>query len=97
AGARGGGRGGVRRGGSAVRGGPGGPAPAPQPRAWRDATLISNSTIVATAEEVRAIGRRIQELLAPYVVTKRDNPPADARPVHTAVRLAPAPQRPAAS
>lgn len=68
-----------------------------QPRAWRDATLISNSTLVATAEEVRALGRRIQELLAPYVVTKRDNPPAEARLVHTAVRLAPAPQRPAAS
>lgn len=68
-----------------------------QPRAWRDATLISNSTIVATAEEVRALGRRIQELLAPYLVAGRGERPADARLVHAALRLTPAPQRPPAS
>ena len=64
-----------------------------EPLEWREAWLVANNTIVATAEELRAIGRRIQEVLAPYAVAERDARPEGARLVHTAVRLAPAPKR----
>jgi predicted ArsR family transcriptional regulator len=67
-----------------------------EPRAWRDATLVSNSTIVVTAEELRDIQDRLQAVLAPYLLRDRQvaehatgRPPEGARLVHAAIRLAP--------
>jgi DNA-binding transcriptional ArsR family regulator len=64
-----------------------------EPREWREAWLVSNDTIVATAEELRSLGREIQRVLSPYAVTKRAERPEGARLVHAALRLTPAPHR----
>ncbi len=58
-------------------------------QAWRDAALVSNSTIVVTAEELTAVTRGIQAVLAPYLVGGRADAPEQARLVHAAVRLTP--------
>lgn len=58
---------------------------------WRDAALLSNSTIAATAGELTAISAAIMTVLAPYVLSERAlaEAPAGAREVHVAVRTAP--------
>lgn len=64
---------------------------AQEPQAWRDASLVSNSTIVVTAEELQRVQRAIQDVLAPYVASGRAGDlPEGARLVHAAVRLVPA-------
>ncbi len=68
-----------------------------QPREWREAWLVGNSTLVATAEELSGIAAEIQRVLAPYLVTERDQRPDGARLVHAAVRLTPDPQQQAGS
>ena len=62
-------------------------------REWRDAALFSNSTIVATAEELRALGDAIMALMRPLMRTARplEEAPEGARQVHLAVRMAPRP------
>lgn len=61
-----------------------------QPKEWRDAWLVSNSTVVVTAEELSQVVRDIQAVLAPYLVGGRDEDrPQSARRVHAAVRLVP--------
>ena len=64
-------------------------------RTWRDAALLSNSTIVATADELSAICDGLMDVLRPYFVSERaeDDVPAGARPVHVAIRTAPRPAR----
>lgn len=59
--------------------------------AWRDASLISNSTILAGADELAALSGRLMALLRPYFPVNRspDDVPPDARQVHVALRLAP--------
>lgn len=59
---------------------------------WRDASLISNNTIVATAEELKQVQDQIQAVLAPYLLRQRrpEHLPEGARLVHAAVRLTPA-------
>jgi DNA-binding transcriptional ArsR family regulator len=59
---------------------------------WREASLISNSTIVATVEELKQIQDQIQGVLKPYLLRDRDPDelPTQARLVHAAVRLTPA-------
>ena len=60
-------------------------------QAWRDAALVSNSTIAVTVEELSDLHARIQDLLRPYLLRERD-PEAlgeHARLVHAAVRLTP--------
>lgn len=66
-------------------------ASATQPRAWRDAALLSNSTILATAEEVREISERLLEVLSPYLARVRpaETAPQGARLVHAGLRLIP--------
>lgn len=60
-------------------------------RTWRDAALLSNSTIVVTADELARVGAALMEVLHPYFVSERapDETPTDARPVHVAIRTAP--------
>jgi DNA-binding transcriptional ArsR family regulator len=49
---------------------------------WRRRAGMSNTRILATADEVDAIEAAIEELLAPYVLRKDDTaPPPDARHV----------------
>ncbi|MDQ1625138.1 MAG: hypothetical protein QOJ49_636 [Actinomycetota bacterium] len=62
-----------------------------EPEAWRRAAFMSNSTIVATPEEVEALTASMMDLLAPYLARERplDEAPDDARYVHAAFRLIP--------
>ena len=59
---------------------------------WRQASLISNSTLAVTAEELEQIQHDIQAVLKPYLLRDRDadDLPPEARLVHAAVRLTPA-------
>ena len=58
---------------------------------WRNAALISNSTIVVTAEELQQVNDELMAVLRPYLLRTRarDTAPAGARVVHAALRLAP--------
>lgn len=60
---------------------------------WHRASLISNGTIAASAEELKALQDQIQELLRPYRLDDRrpQDLPAGTRLVHAAVRLIPTP------
>lgn len=62
---------------------------------WRDAALFSNSTIIATADELAAICADLMDVLSPYFTSERadDDIPSGARPVHVAIRTAPRPAR----
>lgn len=58
---------------------------------WREASLISNSTILVTRDELQSLNRQMLELLAPYIRRTRDPERApDTRMAHAAVRLVPA-------
>ena len=63
-------------------------------REWRDAALLSNSTLVATAAELADLSGAIMDLLRPLMASNRppDSAPEGARPVHLAVRMAPRPR-----
>ena len=58
---------------------------------WRDAALLSNSTIVATAEELAQICEGLMAVLRPYLRSNRppDEAPEAACEVHVAIRTAP--------
>lgn len=58
---------------------------------WRDAALFSNSTIVATVEELEQLSEQIMSVVRPYLMSNRpvDSAPAGARRVHLALRMAP--------
>jgi DNA-binding transcriptional ArsR family regulator len=62
---------------------------------WREAALMSNSTVIATVDELREISAQMMAVLRPYFRTAR--PPADApegaRRVHLSIRMAPEPPR----
>jgi len=60
-------------------------------RTWRDAALFSNSTIVATADELAEISGALMAVLHPYFVSGRpvEEIPDGARPIHVAIRTAP--------
>jgi len=57
-----------------------------------EASLLSNSTIVATADELKQIQDQIQRVLKPYLLHDRDQGelPTQERLVHAAIRLTPA-------
>ena len=58
---------------------------------WRDAALLSNSTIVATVEELAEVSQALMAVLRPYFLSERDDRPAGARDVHVSIRMAPRP------
>ncbi|SDQ97773.1 Helix-turn-helix domain-containing protein [Thermostaphylospora chromogena] len=49
-----------------------------EPAEWREATLFHRATLLVDAEEMRLLGRRIEELLRPYLATERDRRTASA-------------------
>lgn len=62
-----------------------------EPAEWQDAALLSNSTIVVTAQELAEVTDRLMEVLRPYFATSREGEeiPEGARLVHAALRLIP--------
>jgi hypothetical protein len=60
---------------------------------WRDAALLSSSTIVATVEELAEVSQALMAVLRPYLLSERgtDDRPAGARDVHVSIRMAPRP------
>lgn len=58
---------------------------------WRDAALISNSTIVVTPAELAQVAAALLQVLQPYFSSGRAaaDVPDGARPVHVALRTAP--------
>jgi len=63
---------------------------------WREAALMSNSTVVATVDELREISAGMMAVLRPYFRTTRplEDAPEGARQVHMSIRMAPEPPRP---
>ena len=65
---------------------------------WRDAALLSNSTIVATVDELAEVSQALLAVLRPYFLSARSDPadrPEGARDVHVSIRMAPRPPDPA--
>lgn len=60
---------------------------------WREAAMMSNSTILATADELGEISAALMAVLRPYFVSERprEEVPDGARPVHVALHMAPRP------
>jgi DNA-binding transcriptional ArsR family regulator len=58
---------------------------------WQQAALLSNSTIVVTADELADIGAALMAVIAPYFQNVRPEAetPDGARQVHVALRFAP--------
>lgn len=48
---------------------------------WTHAAWITKSTIVVTADELEKLNRAVLDLLRPYQMTRRTDPPAGSRPV----------------
>ena len=73
---------------------------------WRDAALLSNSTIVATVDQLAEISQALMAVLRPYFRAGRDERPGGtegtggsgrpvgARDVHVSIRMAPRPPEP---
>jgi DNA-binding transcriptional ArsR family regulator len=59
---------------------------------WRGAACFLDATLLVTAEELRAVGTATQELLAPYRMSARADPPDGARTVYSMFRGFPAEQ-----
>lgn len=64
---------------------------------WYEATMIAQSLVLVTPQELAGLNRQIQDLLKPYAVARRADPPADARRVSVTYRTIPLPDRPDAS
>jgi DNA-binding transcriptional ArsR family regulator len=60
---------------------------------WREAALMSSSTVIATVDELREISARLMAVLRPYFRTARpiESAPEGARRVHMSIRMAPEP------
>jgi DNA-binding transcriptional ArsR family regulator len=67
---------------------------------WREAALLSNSTVVATVDELAEISPALLGVLRPYFLSGRADPadrPEGARDVHVSIRMAPRPPDPGVS
>jgi DNA-binding transcriptional ArsR family regulator len=62
-------------------------------REWREAAILSNSTLVATPEELVEIRAALMAAMAPYFHTHRplSEAPPGARMLHAALRIVPGP------
>ncbi|MFF5172703.1 ArsR/SmtB family transcription factor [Micromonospora sp. NPDC000089] len=60
-----------------------------EPREWYEATSISDSVLLLTAEELGELNRAVQALIAPYRQRYRTEPPAGARKVAAQYRAMP--------
>jgi DNA-binding transcriptional ArsR family regulator len=65
-------------------------------REWREAAILSNSTLVATPEELVEIRAALMAAIAPYFHTNRplSAAPPGARMLHAALRVVPGPPPP---
>lgn len=57
--------------------------------AWRAASMLANKTLALTAEEAAGLVRRLEDLVEPYVRSRRPDAPDDARDVRLLLRLFP--------
>jgi DNA-binding transcriptional ArsR family regulator len=60
-----------------------------EPPQWYDAATLSQSQLLMTAGELQALGERVAELLRPYSVHERVDPPDGARAVSVVYRAYP--------
>lgn len=60
-----------------------------EPKSWRQASLISNSTLRLSAEELSDVVGEVMRLLDPYRLRNRPEPGPDARTVQAALRFVP--------
>lgn len=60
---------------------------------WRQAALVSNSTLWLTDEELLTLTERIGDLLRPYTRAERSEAPPAARITHAALRFVPQRER----
>jgi predicted ArsR family transcriptional regulator len=56
------------------------------PRAWRDATSMATYGLRVTPAELVALSAALDALIRPYIGLTREDPPADAEPVHISLR-----------
>ncbi len=69
-----------------------------EPQPWREASLVSNTTLRLSADELRGLTERLLDVLRPYTLRSRPEPGPDDRTVLAALRLVPAtPGAPAAA
>ncbi|WP_084961354.1 ArsR/SmtB family transcription factor [Thermoactinospora rubra] len=66
-----------------------------EPEEWRDATAMNSATLLMTAQELKELGERIDELVQPYSAGSRrqEGVPEGARVVQAHIRLFPSPER----
>lgn len=60
-----------------------------EPPQWREASLVSNSSIRVTAEELTHLVSQVMDLLEPYRLRQRRTTSDDQRAVHAALRFVP--------
>jgi len=60
-----------------------------EPPDWDAAASFSNGILLLTAEELTALTEQVQELLRPYLRTRRTDPPSGARVVSALFRAYP--------
>lgn len=60
-----------------------------EPREWYEAALISDSTLLLTARELKRLVAQIEELLQPFKKRRRERPPHSARTVSFQLRAVP--------
>ena len=60
-----------------------------EPGEWQDAAFFMDSTLQVTAEELTALSRAVEALVAPYRKDRRGDLPPGTRPVSVAVRALP--------
>jgi DNA-binding transcriptional ArsR family regulator len=61
-----------------------------EPPDWQDAAFFLDSTLLVTADELKAIAAAVQDVLRPYRKADRPDPPAGARTVSALFRGFPA-------
>lgn len=63
-------------------------------RQWFDAASLYDSMIVATAEELIEINKKVAEALQPYARSNRSEPPPESRMLAVTYRTVPLPDKP---
>ena len=56
------------------------------PAAWQETSAFNTYGLLLTPAELRELVERLDALVRPYIRMTRDDPPADARPVHLGLR-----------
>ena len=63
-------------------------------REWYDAASLNETMIVATAEELTDLNRKVAALLQPYTRSNRAEPPPESRMLAVGYRTIPLPDKP---